>query len=325
MADAPLTSSSPDPDNYRMSLGEHLEELRRRLIRALIGFAVAAAVCAYWGNDIVSFFCRPLVKVLVHNNLNPQLIYTEVGESVSLYFYVVSISAAVIAAPWMLYQLWLFVAAGLYPREQRIAKRFAPLSLLLLIAGVVFCYLVVLPASLEFFIDFSGSFPLRGERITMPATAPATAQPFQVPILTSDPSPLQPGQLWFNATERRLNFAMPAAKASDPPQAMSLQFAPSNLLVPYIRVSDYVDMVLLWLLIFAVAFQMPLLQMAAVRIGIISVKTLRSGRRVAYLAITVIAAFIMPDVFSGTLALMLPLVILYEFGIYLARLAERRQ
>jgi sec-independent protein translocase protein TatC len=308
-----------DPDNYRMSLGEHLEELRRRLIRALIGFAIAIALCAWWGSEIVSFFCRPLVEVLAAHHLSPQLVYTQVGESVTLYLYVVAVCAAVIASPWMLYQLWLFIAAGLYPREQRIVWRYAPVSLALLVAGIVFCYLIVLPASMNFFIEFGGAFPLPNPTVSA-TTAPAiAAQPLQLPALAADPTPATPYTLWFNVAEHRLKLALPGDAG---PSVMTLQFAPTSLLVPFIRVSDYVDMVLLWLLIFAIAFQMPLVQMAVVRAGLVSLETLRAGRRYAYLGITIIAALLMPDVFSGTLALMGPLIVLYELGLLLARWSE---
>ena len=63
------------------------------------------------------------------------------------------ISAAALASPWILYQLWQFVAAGLYPHERKYVTRYLPLSIALLISGMLFVYFLVLPWTLEFFID----------------------------------------------------------------------------------------------------------------------------------------------------------------------------
>ena len=62
-----------DPHSYRMTLGEHLEELRRRIIFGLIGFAVVAGVCLYYGTRLESYFCQPLVDALSAADVNPQV------------------------------------------------------------------------------------------------------------------------------------------------------------------------------------------------------------------------------------------------------------
>src|SRR5690554_5854676 len=108
-----------DPELYRMSLGDHLEELRKRIIYALIGLVVAAAVCAFWGQRVIQFFCQPLIDVLVEKGISPQLYFTSAGDAFTVYLKITMISAAVIASPWIIWQLWLFVAAGLYPHERR--------------------------------------------------------------------------------------------------------------------------------------------------------------------------------------------------------------
>ena len=148
------TSIPENPEEYRMSLGDHLEELRKRIIYALLGFFVAGVFCAIYAQHVISFFCRPLVNALVARQISPQLYFTSAGDPFTVYLKITVISAAVIAAPWIVWQLWLFIAAGLYPKERRAIWRYAPLSLTLLLAGVVFCYSVVLPMSLRFFISF---------------------------------------------------------------------------------------------------------------------------------------------------------------------------
>src|SRR5262245_52496948 len=66
-----------DPEQYRMTVGEHLEELRRRLILGLAGFAVVLVFCLIFGQRVMTAFCAPLFESMLQRNLNPQLYYTE--------------------------------------------------------------------------------------------------------------------------------------------------------------------------------------------------------------------------------------------------------
>ena len=85
-----------------MTIGEHLEELRSRLIFSILGFIVAAIVCLSFGQKIVVFFCRPLIDGLMKKNLNPQLFYTEISGGFMVYMKVSLICAVAMAGPWML-------------------------------------------------------------------------------------------------------------------------------------------------------------------------------------------------------------------------------
>src|SRR5262245_31203909 len=123
-----------DPDQYRMTIGEHLEELRFRLIRALLGLLVAFIGCLVFGKTVISVFCKPLISVLHEYEVNPQIYFTQVSDPFMVYIKISLISAAAIAAPWMIWQLWLFVAAGLYPHERKLVTKYVPLSITLLIA-----------------------------------------------------------------------------------------------------------------------------------------------------------------------------------------------
>lgn len=307
-----------DPDEYRMSLGEHLEELRRRLMYALGGLLVAVFACALLGQHVIEFFCRPLTNALVEQQINPQLIYTSAGDPFSVYLKISLISGAVIASPWIVWQLWLFVASGLYPNERKAIWRYAPLSIALLIAGTVFCYLVVFPTTLRFFFSFGNAMSLQMPTTNVsvsPESGGATLM--TVPSLPGDPESLRPFQMWFNTAQQRMKFAAP--DSSGKLHKMVLQYGPESLVTPFIALPDYIDMVLLWLLIFGLAFQLPLVIMALARVGIVSIKDLSHFRRYVYMILAIISAMLMPDVFSGTLALAVPLCLLYELGILLAR------
>src|SRR3954469_6780791 len=84
LADAPAKKKGPngefDPDHYRMTIGEHLEELRSRLIKGLIGFGLALILSLCLCKEVVWFFCKPLVETLVSRGINPQLVVDDVGE-----------------------------------------------------------------------------------------------------------------------------------------------------------------------------------------------------------------------------------------------------
>src|SRR5438045_6475877 len=91
---APKSRPGYDPDSYRMTIGEHLEELRSRLILSLVGFVIAAGVCLSFGQRIVEFFCRPMIEGLMAKNLNPQMFYTEVSDGFMVYMKISMICAA---------------------------------------------------------------------------------------------------------------------------------------------------------------------------------------------------------------------------------------
>src|SRR5947207_2019009 len=164
-----------DPDEYRMTIGEHLEELRTRLILALVGFVLACVVCFIFGDRVVWYFCRPLAMALEANKLPPTVYAVEVGEKFMVYVKISMITAFAFASPWIVYQIWQFVAAGLYPNERRYITKYVPLSIGLLITGMLFVYFFVLPWTLEFVILFSIGVPMSGGSDTrVPATKPPT-------------------------------------------------------------------------------------------------------------------------------------------------------
>jgi sec-independent protein translocase protein TatC len=135
-----------------MSLGDHLEELRARFILALLGFAVTLVVCLSFGGFIISFIEMPYVKIM--------------GEQASLqsiapadgflsYMDISMIAAVVVASPWIFYQLWLFIAAGLYPHERRYVYMAAPFSAALFITGALFFIFIIAPFTLQFLVTFN--------------------------------------------------------------------------------------------------------------------------------------------------------------------------
>jgi sec-independent protein translocase protein TatC len=314
-APEPPTKPKPgfDPDEYRMTMGEHLEELRHRLIIALIGMAVAAGGCLCFGQHVMDIFCWPLIKELKKQNLSTALYYTELGQPFMVYIKVSLVCAAVIAGPWMLYQIWQFVAAGLYPHERKYITKYVPLSIGLLIAGFLFVYFIVLPWTINFFLIFGDSISLpRDAPSHVASTLPSGPMPI-APLLDGDPPHPAPGQFWFNLPEGRLKFFLNQG------DVRVIPFGPSNLLSPHITLSEYIDLVLGTLLTFGLCFQLPLVVLTLTKIGIVQVAQLRAFRRYVYFVLAIVAACMTPgDVVTAMLALMAPLVLLYELGILLS-------
>ncbi len=317
-----MTVSSPadsrpqyDPDQYRMSVGDHLEELRTRLIKGLIGFAIALAFCLFFGTNVMSAFCKPLIDVLLEKNLNPQLFSTNLGDGFSVWVQISLISSAVLASPWMLYQLWSFVATGLYAHERKYVTKYIPFSIGLLIAGMLFVYFFILPWTIRFFIEFTGDIPLPAayQASVHSATTEPTAAAFpSAPILDGDPLTPQPGQLWFNKPESRLKLFI------DNDDVRVIPFGPNNLVATIITLPEYIDLVLGMLIAFGLSFQMPLVVMALIRLGILKAEAMKKARSYVYFGLVIAAAVITPgsDI-PSLVGLTIPLILLYELGLWM--------
>jgi sec-independent protein translocase protein TatC len=301
-----------DPTKFQMSVGDHLEELRRRILRGLGGLAVGAVICLALGQRVVTVFCRPLVDTLQKYDISPQLYTNQLTDAFMVYTKISLIAAAALASPWIVYQLWLFVSAGLYPRERKYITRYIPLSIVLLMGGMVFVYFLVLPVTLDFFVQFTAGVPLSLE--ARPGAMQPTTQPSYVQAVRGDPEHALENQIWFDTTQDRLKmFAQGKVRV--------IPFGPDNLIAMHFTLPDYVDLVLQLLLTFGLAFQLPLVVMALARVGIVSLEQLRKWRSYVYVALATIAAILAPgDVVTATIALMIPLVLLYELGIFLAKM-----
>jgi sec-independent protein translocase protein TatC len=130
------------------TLISHLLELRDRLIRALIGVALIFVPCMFYSNDIFSFVARPLIDKLPKGT---NLIATSVMSPFTTPFKMSFFVAVFLAMPYTLYQLWAFVAPGLYRHEKRFAVPLLASSIVLFYIGVVFAYFFVFPVMFQFF------------------------------------------------------------------------------------------------------------------------------------------------------------------------------
>jgi sec-independent protein translocase protein TatC len=148
----------PDDDDDalggKMSFLEHLDELRKRIVRSCISIAVGVAATFYWIQPIFNFILAPTRRALPPG---VKLIYTQPGEAFSLYITVALIAGVTVAAPYIMYQVWMFIAPGLYANEKRLAYPFVGLTTVGFVLGAAFNHYVAFPFMMAFFASFNAA------------------------------------------------------------------------------------------------------------------------------------------------------------------------
>ena len=144
-----------DKDEFtegKMSFLEHLEELRKRIINSVLGIAVGIGLSFFYIQQIYDFLTAPAVATLPEGS---RLIYTQPTEAFSLYIQISLISGAVLAGPWIMYQVWGFIAPGLYANEKRFVVPFVLFSSLGFLGGAAFNHYVAYPFIMTYFASFN--------------------------------------------------------------------------------------------------------------------------------------------------------------------------
>ena len=197
-----------------MSFGDHLEELRGYITRSLVGIGLAVVICLFFGKTILAWIYRPLLVVQHANGLTPNLQVLSPTAAFTAYLKVGLLSGMILAMPWTIYQVWRFVASGLYASERRFVKMLLPISMGLFVVGVLFLYYIVLPVVLQFFVRFSQDFPIRDlaptgfQRLLISDSEPAppTAPPGATttfPVYREDPKDAAVGDRRARPSPRR--------------------------------------------------------------------------------------------------------------------------
>lgn len=231
------------------SLMSHLLELRSRLLKA-VGSVLAVFLCLLpFTQRVFEAVARPLMSQLPKG---ATMIATEVASPFVTPFKASFYAAILLAIPIVIYQIWAFVAPGLYRREKRLAVPLLISSVVLFYVGVAFAYFVIFPIMFGFF---------------------ATAAPAGVQVMTD--------------------------------------------------INHYLDFVLVLFVAFGVAFEVPVATVLLVLTGIVRIETLTSNRQYVFLGAFVVGMLLTPpDVFSQTL-LAIPMYLLYESGIVMARILSQ--
>ena len=242
-------SEEPEEKLAEGTLISHLLELRDRLIKALIGVGIAFVPCMFYSNDIFSYVSEPLQAKLPAGT---HLIATSVMSPFTTPFKLSFCVAAVLAMPWIIYQLWAFVAPGLYRHEKRFAVPLLISAIVLFYVGVVFAYFFVFPVMFSFF---------------------ASTTPKGVSMMTD--------------------------------------------------ITSYLDFVLVMFLAFCAAFEVPVAVVLLVLTGIVKLEKLKENRGYVLLGVFIVAAlFTPPDAVSQSI-MAIPMYLLYEGGMIMARILMR--
>lgn len=147
-----------------MTLGQHLDELRKRVFRSVVYAFVGCGVAYAFEDQIVSFVLTPYWEVL---QTMPKAGFqvTEVSEAFFARMWLDVVVGLFLAGPFILLEIWGFIAKGLYDREKASVRTFAPISLFLFIEGAVFYYFVIQPGTLGFLLTYGTELPVLGTTI----------------------------------------------------------------------------------------------------------------------------------------------------------------
>ena len=155
-----LQAAEEDP-GAKMSFFDHLVELRKRIVAALIGVGAGIIVGLLVSKRFIGFIVTPMQAALRANHLDDKLYYTSPAGYISLVINLGVYLGVVLAMPWVLYQVWLFVAPGLYKHERRAVGSFIGASMVLFLCGIAFGYFFMLPRVLTRVIGLMNDGPIQ--------------------------------------------------------------------------------------------------------------------------------------------------------------------
>jgi len=141
-----------------MSLLEHLAELRRRIIHTALYLVGGFFIAWFFHEKIYGFMEKPIVQALAKHHLDTHLVYHNPIDPFNMYLEISFMAGCILACPFVLYEVWLFISPGLYQNEKRYLVPFMLATVGLFLAGAYFGYRWVYPGSLEFLLDFNRDF-----------------------------------------------------------------------------------------------------------------------------------------------------------------------
>ena len=237
-----MTSKAPVEETFI----SYLIELRDRLVKASIGIALVCAALMFWPgpSHIYDFIARPMIAALP---VGSKMIATGVISPFLVPMKVTLVISFILALPWVLYQLWAFIAPGLYTHEKRLIAPLVISSSLLFMSGVAFCYFFVFGRVFKFINEFSPS---------------------------------------------------------------SIAVTPD--------IENYLDFVMSMCLAFGATFEVPVVVVILVRMGLVSVGKLKEVRPYVIVGAFVIAAIVTPPDVVSQFSLAIPMCLLFELGLLVA-------
>ncbi len=221
--------------------------------------------------------------------------------------------ALIVGMPWLLFQLWLFIAPGLYLAEKRFAYFLIPLSGVLTAAGIAFLYYILLPVSLFFLISFGSNLAQSDPGGELTAALPAGITLSDIPVLAADPIDATPGQMWVNERLNELRIRVGEDRT------LGVALRDDGLIAQEYRIGEYINLIFMLGIVFAVAFQLPLVLMLLGWVGILEADDLTKWRKHCVFGCGIAGAILTPQDPMSMLLLGGALYVLFEFGIVLMR------
>jgi len=142
-------SSAISDEEIRQSLWNHVEDLRKHLLRALLGLALAVIVSFIFTQQLIDYLARPVGGLSALKAI-------EVTESIGVFMKVALLSGVVISLPYLAFEFWLFSAPGLRSGSRKFGLLAIPLATLLFVTGMAFAFYIMMPAALPFLLNFMG-------------------------------------------------------------------------------------------------------------------------------------------------------------------------
>tara|TARA_B100000959_G_C14950825_1_gene611835 strand:- start:773 stop:1741 length:969 start_codon:yes stop_codon:yes gene_type:complete len=305
-------STNHTSEPVTMSIGNHLEELRRRIIWCIIPPLPLAIFFFLVADSIVRWFLVPLYTVLENHGLPTQVQVLSPPEFLIAEMKIAFGAAILTAGPWILYQLWRFVSPGLHNHERRFVFFLIPFSTLLGILGLVLMYFVMLPVILNFMVTLAGNVEMNTATISVGESVSDVVYP----VLSENPKSASVGDAWIKMPEGILTVAVESPE-SNTLDTLTVPMSHGSLISQQFQLSSYLGFVILLMFAIAIAFQLPMVMLLLGWLGIAKPQWLRQNRRYALLILSVISALITPQDVISMLMMLVPLYLLYELGIQL--------
>jgi sec-independent protein translocase protein TatC len=227
----------------KMSFFEHLNELRVRIIHSAIAIALGAFIGFTVAKPVLAFAARPVIAALKNAGLGDKLIFTHPAGYLNLVIQTALYLGLVMASPYVLYQIWLFIAPGLHKHERKGVMWFIAPAFFLFLTGIVFAYYVILPYLMKFLVSFQGNGPFTPlisieEYFDLTLTVLlGVGAVFEMPVLIFVLSVfglVTPGFLWKNFRYAILIISIVAAIITPTPDATTMLIFMSPMILLYI-------------------------------------------------------------------------------------------
>lgn len=285
-------SQTDDVEDSSAPLIEHLAELRTRLIRAVGAFVVGIILAFMVAEPILEFLLAPIENTLRDlGDPNPTLQYTSPQEYLFTLFRISMVFGFILAFPVIAFQLWRFVAPGLYKKEQNAFLPFLIASPVMFLLGASFAQFVVTPLAMSFFLGFADVSSIFTGLLATVANVPL-----------GDGLPPTGGLL-----------AEPATDSS----GVRITF--------FGKVNESLDITLKFIIAFGMCFQLPVLLTLMGKAGLVSADGLGAVRKYAMVGILLLAALVTPPDVITQLILFVVVYGLYEISIFLVRRVETKR